>query len=38
MVENALADSNPNVRAAAGRALGLMRAAPSIPKLKTVPE
>jgi HEAT repeat protein len=36
MAENALADSNPNVRAAAARALGLMRAASSIPKLKAV--
>jgi HEAT repeat protein len=30
MAENALADSNPNVRAAAARVLGLMRATSSI--------
>jgi HEAT repeat protein len=36
MAENALADQNPNVRAAAARALGAMGAVSSIPKLKGV--
>ena len=36
MVENALADSNPKVRAAAARTLGLTRAVSSCPKLKAV--
>src|ERR1700736_1963500 len=36
MAENALADENPNVRAAAARALGLMGAVSSVPKLKAV--
>ncbi len=36
MVESALADPNPNVRAAAARALGPMGAASSVPKLKAV--
>jgi len=36
MAENAVADSNPAVRAAAARALGLMKAASSVPKLKAV--
>jgi HEAT repeat protein len=36
MAENALADQNPNVRAAAARALGPMGALSSVPKLKTV--
>jgi HEAT repeat protein len=34
MAENALADQNPNVRAAAARALGAMGAVSSVPKLK----
>jgi HEAT repeat protein len=34
MAENALADSNPKVRAAAARALGPMAAVSSVPKLK----
>src|SRR6266849_11222911 len=36
MAENAQADSNPKVRSAAARALGLMRAVSSVPKLKAV--
>jgi HEAT repeat protein len=36
MAENALADSNPKVRAAAARALGPMGAVSSVPKLKAV--
>jgi HEAT repeat protein len=36
MAENALADQNPNVRAAAARALGPMGAVSSVPKLKAV--
>ena len=36
MAENALADPNPNVRAAAARALGPMGAVSSVPKLKAV--
>jgi HEAT repeat protein len=36
MAENALADQNPNVRAAAAKALGLMKAVSSVPKLKAV--
>jgi HEAT repeat protein len=36
MAENALSDSNPKVRAAAARALGLMKAVSSCPKLKAV--
>ena len=36
MVESALADPNPNVRAAAARALGPMGAVSSVPKLKAV--
>jgi HEAT repeat protein len=35
MAENALADQNPAVRAAAARALGPMEAVSSVPKLKT---
>jgi HEAT repeat protein len=34
MAENALADQNPTVRAAAAKALGLMGAVSSVPKLK----
>src|SRR6266853_6579967 len=34
MAENALADQNPSVRAAAARALGAMGALSSVPKLK----
>jgi HEAT repeat protein len=34
MAENALADQNPKVRAAAAKALGLIRAVSSVPKLK----
>src|ERR1700732_2820374 len=36
MAENALADQNPNVRAAAAKALGPMGAVSSVPKLKAV--
>jgi len=36
MAENALDDPNPNVRAAAARALGLMRAVSAVPKLKAI--
>jgi HEAT repeat protein len=36
MAEGALADQNPNVRAAAARALGPMGAVSSVPKLKAV--
>ncbi len=36
MAESALADPNPNVRAAAARALGPMGAVSSVPKLKAV--
>jgi HEAT repeat protein len=36
MAENALADSDPKVRAAAARALGPMRAESSVPKLEAV--
>jgi HEAT repeat protein len=38
MAQNALADQNPNVRAAAARALGPMGAVSSVPKLKAVLE
>jgi HEAT repeat protein len=38
MAENALADQNPKVRAAAARALGPMGAVSSVPKLKAVLE
>jgi HEAT repeat protein len=38
MAQNALADSNPNVRAAAPRALGLMRDASSVLRLKAALE
>src|ERR1700731_3115592 len=36
MAETALTDRSPNVRAAAARALGLMGAVSSVPKLKAV--
>src|SRR5260370_25664011 len=36
LAESALADQNPNVRAAAARALGPMGAVSSVPKLKAV--
>jgi HEAT repeat protein len=36
MVENALSDLNPKVRAAAARTLGLMKAVSAVPKLKAV--
>src|SRR5438552_252619 len=36
MAESALADQSPNVRAVAARALGLMAAVSSVPKLKAV--